>query len=148
MGQKTWICIIFQRRGLHRSFIIILSTPTYFHRPEVQKNQWHVVGKVSSTHVLGSPLIWGFHYMSCLPSGNYGTCTGSRSCFCWHAEWCHITAWLPTIESGWGFFHIFLWIVSYLGSSGTQWVIGLSWPPVRCHLMPPSRVIAHLSDPQ
>ena len=57
-------------------------------------------------------------------------------------------AWLIGIGSGWDAIHIELRIRSSLGSSGTQWGIGLTWPPGRWCPMLTYPEIARLSDPQ
>ena len=147
-GQKTWLYLSFQGRGLRRALIILLSPPPSCHFPELSKNQWHVVYKWFSSHILGLLLILVLNYMTSLTSGNYRTWQGSRLCSIWRAPWYYTVTLLTEIESGWGDVHIGLRIRASLGSSGTQWGLGLIWPPGRWHMMLPYPVIDRLSDPK
>ena len=128
LGQKTWLCMSFQVRGFRRASLLLMSPPPYCHPPTVYQNQWHEMGIVSLYHVLGLPLIWVFHYMPRLPSGDYGTWPGSWSCYCCRYAWCYTVAWLPGIGIGQGILYIGFRNRASLVSSYTQWGIGLSLP--------------------
>ena len=144
---KTLICLNFQDRGLRRAFILLLTPPPSFNIQTVHKNQWIVVGKVYSSHVLGIPLIWGFHYMPHLYYVHSGNWPVSWSSYRWSYEWCYAVAWFPDIESWWGVFKIGLRRRASLGPSGTQWGIGISWPPGRWLPVTPSPVVAFFKWP-
>ena len=106
------------------------------------------MGIVYSSHVIGLPFVWGLYYMLHLPSVHYVTWPGSWLCSCWHAAWFYTFFWLIGIEIGWVVFRIILRSIDYLGSSGTQWGLYLSLPPVRWRPIPPSPVYSRLSGLQ
>ena len=143
---KTWLCLNFQDIGLCRPFLMLIYTLISCYFWKVPQNQWHIVGKVSSFHILVLPLIWGFHFMPGLASVHSGTWPDSWLCSFWRDTWCCIVAWLSGIESWWGVFNTGLRSRASLGSSVTQWSFGLYWQPGSCLLMPPSTIVARLSN--
>ena len=146
-GQKTWLYLIFRGRGLRRGFLILLSPPPSCCLPVLNQNQWQIVGKWCSSHVIVLLLLLGFHYMNHSPSGDYGNWPGSRYCYSWRAACYYTVIWFPDIGSWWGAVLIVFRSISSLVSSGNQWGLGLTWPPGRYHLMLPPPVIDNLSYP-
>ena len=145
LGQKTWLCLNYQAKGLLREFILLIDLPSSCCNSSVCQNKWHVVGKWFSSHVLGIPFIIGFYYMTYLHYGHHGTSPGSQLCYCCCAALCCTFSLFPVIERGWGVDQIDFMSRASSVSSGTPWGLGFSWPPGRWHPMPPSPVVACLS---
>ena len=149
-GEQTLnnVYLSFLGRVLRRAFPILLSPPPSCHSLTVFQTQWHVVGRVFSSHALGIPFLLGYHCMPPLSSGNYVTWPGSCSCSCWCDEFCCTVASFQVIVSGWGVACIYLISRASLVSLGNQWGIGLSWSLVKGRPIPPSPAVVCLSDIQ
>ena len=88
----------FQGRGFCVSSLFLLSPPPSCLHQTLLQIQWNAMGIVSSSHVIGIPLIRGSHYMPRWTSVHDGICPGSWSCSRWYDAWCYTIAWFPGID--------------------------------------------------